>query len=373
MPLQWFYTLSGSYIVAMVLYALLIKIVLFPFGIKQQKGMIRQAKIRPKEMAIRKRYAGRDDRKTQLKLQEDLQKLYQEEGYNPLGGCGPMAVQLPIIYVLYRIVYKPLSYIMGLSADTVGELVNRLGEITGSKFAASNEIPLLEAIRNNFDKLTDVGGFADRFANAAEYEKFFEGFRIGGVDLTQTPNKAFDMIKSGGNWSIALVLIAIPVLVFVAQYASMKVIRKFSYQPVQDAQAAASMKIMDFTMPLMTLFMAFVFPGLLGIYWIINSLLSMVQQIILKKLFPAPVFTEEDYKAAEKQMNGKLKPAKKTAGKKKKNPNSLHHIDDDDDEDEPNGAPAQKPAKKKANPLIEPAQVKDKKDTTTESEGETNE
>lgn len=63
MPLNWFYQISGNYVIAMVLYAVLIKLVLFPFGLKQQKNMVKQAALRPKEMAIRKRYAGRDDKK----------------------------------------------------------------------------------------------------------------------------------------------------------------------------------------------------------------------------------------------------------------------------------------------------------------------
>lgn len=86
-----------------------------------------------------------------------------------------------------------------------------------------------------------------------------------------------------------MAIILIPVLVFLAQYISMKVVRKMSYQPMQDMQTAASMKIMDIGMPLMTLYMAFVFPALLGVYWIINSVLAMVQQIVLKKMYPAPV------------------------------------------------------------------------------------
>ena len=75
LPLNWFYHLTNNYVIALILYAVLIKIALFPLGIKQQKGMVKQASMRPKEMAIRKRYAGRTDKKTQMKMQEDLQKL----------------------------------------------------------------------------------------------------------------------------------------------------------------------------------------------------------------------------------------------------------------------------------------------------------
>lgn len=376
LPLTWFYNLTGNYVIALVMYSILIKIALFPFGIKQQKGMVKQAKMRPKEMAIRKRYAGRTDQKTQMKLQEDLQKLYQEEGYNPLSGCGPMLIQLPIIMVLWRIIYEPLKFIMGMSQD----LCNKIAEVAGGQ--ANNQIMFLETIKEKFGDFASIvigeGDSAEKFssffADADAYEKFFESFKLFGIDLIRVPNNALEAIKGGTveNWAEVIILLAIPVLVFLSQWLSTKIIRKFSYQPVQDAQAASSMKIMEFVMPLMTLFFAFNLSGLLGIYWIINSILSMVQQIVLKKLYPTPVFTEEDYKAAEKAMNGKLKPAKKaSSGEKKKNPRSLHHIDDDDDEEE-TPAPAPKKDKPKANPLIEPAKVKDDNEDKDENDKEGN-
>ncbi len=331
-PLTLFYNFSGSYILAMILYGVLIKVVLFPFGIKQQKGMIRQARMRPKEMAIRKRYAGRDDRKTQMKLQEDLQKLYQEEGYNPLSGCGPMLLQLPIIWVLYRIVYEPLKYIAGATAEQCRQMAELAGNIAQTKFSSASQVQFLDVIGKNFAAFKDgVDGFADLFPTVEDYSRFFRGFTLFDVNLTKNPSSVLGQI--GENWVEFFLLISIPILVFAAQYVSMKVIRRYSYQPVQDAQAAASMKIMDFAMPLMITFMAFMFPGLLGIYWIVNSVLSMVQQMLLKKLYPIPVFTEEDYKEAEKQINGKHKPVKKPVGSKKKNPKSLHHIDDDEQDE----------------------------------------
>jgi len=133
---------------------------------------------------------------------------------------------------------------------------------------------------------------------------------------------------------------------------------------------------LDIGMPLMTLYMAFMFPALLGIYWIENSLLAMVQQIILKKIYPIPVFTEEDYKKAEKELAGKRKTAKKAGGSvKKHNPNSLHHIDDEEEEATertPNEEKKQDtPKKNKKSALIPPAEMKE--DPGEENETETEE
>ena len=114
---------QNQYILALLLFAIIIEIVLLPFGIKQQKNSIKQARLRPKEMAIRKKYNGRNDRPTQQKMTMEIQELYQKEGYNPMGGCLPLLIQFPIIIALYNIVMSPLQYICGLSKDAVSQII----------------------------------------------------------------------------------------------------------------------------------------------------------------------------------------------------------------------------------------------------------
>ena len=338
LPLTWFYDFTGNYVVAMILYAVLIKIVLFPFGMKQQKNMIKQASLRPKEMAIRKRYAGRNDKKTQMKMQEDLQKLYQSENYNPMSGCGPMLIQLPVIWVLYRIVYGPLMYIVEMSSGLCQKLADVATQIAGGNFSAKYQLQWINLIRDNFDSFKDVATdsgekFSDFFPSLDSFNEFFNAFKIFGIDVSGKPWDSLTSIKDNGFTLLAVGMVLIPVLVFASQYLSMKIVRKLSYQPVQDAQTAASMKIMDLAMPLMTLYMAFILPGILGIYWIVNSLLAIVQQVVLKKMYPIPQFTEEDYKAAERALKGSSKSQKQQKKEKVINPKSLHHIDDDDEDD----------------------------------------
>jgi YidC/Oxa1 family membrane protein insertase len=107
-PIGWIinfcYDLIPNYAIALLIFTIVMKLILFPFGIKQQKNMIRQAKLRPKEMAIRNRYAGRTDKATQQKMQQEVMKLYQDENYNPASGCLPMILQLVIIFALYGVI-----------------------------------------------------------------------------------------------------------------------------------------------------------------------------------------------------------------------------------------------------------------------------
>ena len=126
------------------------------------------------------------------------------------------------------------------------------------------------------------------------------------------------------NW-----LLLIPILTFLAYFASMKLTRKMTYQPMQDDKAmGCSNKVMDFMMPAFSVYIAFIMPAAIGVYWIFKCLIGMAKQAILHFAMPTPVFTEEDYKAAEKEMNVRADKAPKA--KSGKVVRSLHHIDDED-------------------------------------------
>ena len=114
---------------------------------------------------------------------------------------------------------------------------------------------------------------------------------------------------------------------------AMRIFRHSAKNAVRMAQEIKpDVIIMDLMMPLMTLFIAFNFSGMLGVYWIYQSVFSILQSFILSKVMPMPTFTEEDYKAAERELMGKEikeKPAKREGGPKNPNVRSLHHIDDE--------------------------------------------
>ncbi|MBR4296227.1 MAG: membrane protein insertase YidC [Clostridia bacterium] len=320
--LRWFESWSGNYVSALLIFAVIVEILLIPFGIKQQKNSIRQAKLRPKEMAIRNKYKGRNDQVTRQKMQQEISEFYQRENFNPASGCLPLLIQLPIIMVLYQIVINPLKYVVGCSTGQINTIIERIKELsegTVSKLNASNTIEVINQIKDcGIDKFEDIEGLPS-LANLPNFEVF-------GVNL--------GLIPSSQGLSI---LLLVPVLVFVFQYITSKLTRKFTYQApaAQDANMGCSNNVMDITMPLMSTFFAFTFPAAIGIYWVAKNILSFTKQIILAKIMPMPVFTEEDYKAAEKEMNAKA-PKKSSSvgnGGSGKKVRSLHHIDDEDFED----------------------------------------
>jgi membrane protein insertase Oxa1/YidC/SpoIIIJ len=168
-------------------------------------------------------------------------------------------------------------------------------------------------------------------------------------------------------------------------FLTAKLNRKFMYQPAttegQDArQVACSNTMMDVTMPAMSAFFTFMVPALVGVYWMFRSVVGLAKQFILSRLMPLPTFTEEDYKAAAREMAGKRVVKKSdNVGKVR----SLHHIDDEDYDDTRERALARKAAieererqereeKAKKTPFGTPAlkkdRQKDSKDDATQKQ-----
>lgn len=272
-----------QYLVTLFLFAVIMKVALLPFGIKQQKNSIKQAKMRPREMAIRRKYAGRDDQKTKQKMSEEIMQLYQEENVSPMAGCLPLLIQMPILFALYDVIRNPLTYILKYESELVKELYKIVNITNGN-----DQIKLIGKLVK-FEGEINVKGF--NLEQVKELERSFDFF---GFDLTGIP---------GDHWGIYII---IPVLTFVFAFFSTKIIRKFTYQPqVSDSTTKASMGMMDLMMPLMSVYISCILSSAIGIYWMFQNVLSAIQQIFLYKLYPIPVVTEEQIKEAELQLKGK--------------------------------------------------------------------
>ncbi len=336
---------ANSYVLTLFVFAIIMEIVLLPFSIKQQKTSIKQAMLKPKEMAIRKKYAGRNDQATQQKVTMEIQELYQKENFNPMSGCLPLLVQFPIILVLYWIVVDPLQYVLGMSNDLTNVLYAFIttsadkGGLGQTLVSTNGSIEILSRISElgaeAFEGIkTFCANGADVYAKIEEIAASAPNFKIGGMNLGLTPS--FTPANNVQYW-----LLLIPVLTFVVYFFSMRLSRKLTFQPMQDApdrQTACSNNMMDFTMPLMSVWMTFIMPGAVGVYWIFKSIIGTVKQFIMSRAMPLPRFTEEDYKAAEKEYLGK-QPKKIQKSENVGKVRSLHHIDDEDYDEKGNYCP----------------------------------
>ena len=357
--------------IALLIFAFTIEVLLLPLGIKQQKTSIKQAKLRPKERAIQKKYAGRNDRVTMQKMQQELMEMRQKEGVGQLGGCLTLLIQLPIILALYQIVINPLYYVVHLSKDTINVVAKFLDYNT-----SKGTIGMIAKIREvGQSGLAALNGWTAEGITAESSSAAYAEL-MGSFDKLPDFNVFGGFMNLGGTPSFTppTWLLLVPVLTFVVYFLSMKLTRKLTYQPTmggaeQDAAMGCSNTVMDIVMPLFSVYITFIVPAAVGVYWIFKSILSTLKQFVLYKTMPLPTFTEEDYKAAEKEMgvknNNNNKKSSSTRDPNAPRPRSLHYIDDEDYEEV---APAPKAPEVKASetPLgaapLKEDQNKDEKD-----------
>ncbi|MBQ8163270.1 MAG: membrane protein insertase YidC [Clostridia bacterium] len=311
--LQGCYFITKNYIAAIILFTLALQLLLLPFAIKQQKNTIKQASMRPKEMAIRKKYAGRNDQKSQQKCQQEIMEMYQKEGFSPAAGCLPMIIQIILLLPVWQLLTRPLEIMFGLSATSCNKLYFEVFGTAPSGNAP--QVKLLTALRD--PSIISTSG--EYSALLSDRSKLFD-MTLFGADLGTSPIEA---------WGTSLWwLIFIPILNLGLMYLSQFLSRKFAPQTQQQAQMSGSMKIMMIVLPLITFWISFKYAAALGVYWIIRTIYSIAQQLLLAKLMPQPVFTDEDFKQAERDMKNK-KPTPVPKDYAQKEIRSLHHIDDE--------------------------------------------
>ena len=313
----------GSYLLAIMIFAIIVKLLLLPLSIKQQKNMQKQATLRPKEMAIRKKYKGQEqNRDAMMRMQTEIQEMYRANNFNQFAGCLPMLIQLPILIIIYQVIVNPLSYICRIGADTLMAIRTTIA----NNLTFFN---LTEAvIPTKGDFVGVYGGTELELTTLLQNSEYFDFIASEVTELANFTLPNFGSL--GAIPTFTSILVLVPIITFLVQFGSMKLTRKLTYQPMDNPNQGCSNVIMDVVMPLMMTFMAFNFPALLGIYWIFQSVIGVVQQYILKKVYPMPTFTEEDYKEAERTLRGKGSGANRNfdSGKKYR---SLHNIDADDE------------------------------------------
>ena len=264
--LLWFlYEIVQNYGVAILLFTLIMKVLLFPFSVKQQKSMASQSKVQKKVKELQKIYA--NDR---LKLQTETQKLYEKEGVSMTGGCLPMLIPFPIMLGLYCSVLFPLRNALHIAAERVTEATQMLQQIPGIGASLGTNYGEMEIIKN-FDSLK---GYLTMFQpdELDRIESFSKGFKFLGLDLLATP--------SASPFSAMLWLI--PVLCLIASLGS-----SFAMQKLQPGaqQQAGCMKVMMYGFPFFTAWLAWTMPAAVGFYWTIQTILGFVQTLVTHRFY----------------------------------------------------------------------------------------
>ena len=302
-PLVKFYELTGSYGLAVVFFALLVNLLMTPFMAKSKKSMMRSTRLQPRIQELQKRHEGNPQ-----KLNAEMQKLYSEEGVNPMSGCLWSLIPFPILIALYSVIRRPLTRMMFVTQEVVDTLQNFFVEqgwyIIPEKADAYVEIKLAEIAHTHWDEMQSaLAGKIDGLMNI--------DFTFLGVNLGQQPEWNFFSHTDWSDpsvWAPALGLFLIPFISAGLSWLSMKISNMAN--PVDNAQAAASMKSMNIMMPLMSVWICFVMPAAMGIYWIANSVFGMIRDYVLTMKYKKQLDIEDAEKAAiraerEKELEAK--------------------------------------------------------------------
>ena len=303
-PFAWlvrlFYNLTNSYGVALILFTLVIKLIMLPFQMKSKKSMMRMSRVSGQMQELQKRYA-----KNQAKLQEEMQKLYEEEGVNPMSGCLWSLIPFSILIALYSIIRQPITHFMMLSKDVLQTVVQSAADagVNLTNIVMMDKATGTPALKDGLYQLASYGQInlvkAVQEMGLSTPEGWFDmNYNFLGLDLTATP---WEYVKSFTfTWAVIGVIL-IPILAGLSQFVFSKLTMKT--QPQADAAGGASMKSMMYMMPLMSVYIAFIMPAALGVYWIAQSVFSLIQEAILNKTFSAKLSEEEEARFQARQAD----------------------------------------------------------------------
>lgn len=291
-----------------ILFTIVTRLLLFPLTVKQQKTSKLMNVMQPELNAIQKKYKGKDDQQSMMMMQAETKAVYEKYGTSMMGGCLPLLIQMPILFALYRVIYNIPAYVSsvkhyfemivnalpaGFQSNSVFQSLAQTHNMLGDKFdytQVNTAIDLLYKLTDKqwgdlvaaFPNLADVAASNGESAVAAIHR--LQNFC--GVNIAYTPlTIIMDFFRGSGSVFVALAALAIPVLAGLSQWFSSKLM--MANQPKQDPDApgAGMMNQMNVMMPLMSVFFCFTFASGIGIYWIAQSVIMIIQQYMLNSYF----------------------------------------------------------------------------------------
>lgn len=293
-PLGWImwllYTIIPNYGICLILFTVMVRAILFPLSIKQQKSSAKMSVFQPKMAEIQKKYANNKE-----KQQEEMMKLYQDHGYNPMSGCLPLLIQFPILFGIIDVVYNPLKHILRIPSDVITQLTDIVSQHVEMFNPSQAQLQIVSAIQNpdNLSWFSSISTeYVDKIANF-DYSLF-------GLNLGIVPEMSL-------NWML-LVPILSGVTSFLVSYISMKTNPSME----TNQQSGCMMKGMMYGMPLFSVWIAFTVPVGVGIYWIVSNVLAGAQSIILNKMYsPSRYKAEYEQKMQEVEEQKRLEREKR--------------------------------------------------------------
>lgn len=254
--------------IAIIVFTLIFRAILFPSSIKQQKSMAANASLQAKQKEIREKYAN-----NKQKQNEEIQKLYEKEGVSPMSGCTSSLFPMIIMLGIYYAVVRPLSNVIHLSADALNQ-INMIPGVYVTQNNIYSEMNALKLFTNpaNVDILLNQGLPAKEIH---EIHNLAGGFNFLGLDLLSIPKET-----GFTSW-----IIIIPILCLVTSVGSQLLTMKIQGNMMQGQQGCT--KYMLLALPLITVYISYIVPGAVGFYWVWSTIFGFVQTLLINKFYSA--------------------------------------------------------------------------------------
>ena len=320
--LEWLYNWTANYGLALILFSLVLKLILYPTSAKSKKSMMKMSRISPQVKLLELKYG--DDKES---YQKAVQKLYKDENVSMTGGCLWSLIPLIVIIPLYQVIRQPIQYMMHVSSENAALILEGLKKAAPSLFAHANDY------YHQMIAASHVGEYADQIKDwVPDLGKTLHSlnFNFLGIDLGQVPDWKIWKIENL-NWA-AIGLVVLPIVAALTQMLSMLLSQKMNNQVATNAQgerddAAAAManqtnKSMMLFMPIMSLVFCFTMPAAISVYWIAQAVFGMIQDYFLtkhyRKIYDAE--DEEKRKHAAELARIEAEKEKRRALRREKNP-----------------------------------------------------
>ena len=284
-----------------IIFSILIYLCMTPLQIKQQKFSKLSAIMQPEIQKIQKKYQGKKDQDSIMKMQEETQAVYQKYGVSATGSCVQLAIQMPILFALYQVIQNIPAYV-GSVYNVFNGVCTKILAVDGftdiiNNFITDNKMTRVRQVTENADSIVDFlyalspsqwkslqeigqfSGFSDQISKTASEIQKMQTFGV--LNIADQP---LSYIKTG-SLILIIAALAIPLLSWATQMLNLKLMPQAATQNGNNDNnaMASSMKTMNTVMPLMSAFFCFTFPVGLGIYWIASAVVRSIQQLLINR------------------------------------------------------------------------------------------
>lgn len=297
---------AGSLGIAIILFTLIVKLVLFPLMLHQQKSMVKMQMLQPEINKIKAKYAGKTDTESQQRMAYEMQEFQQKNGISMMSGCLPLLIQLPILYALFYIFQNAYIYVdaIGQNYTQIADVITNIPVDLRMEAFGSYAQVFVDTYEKYLSKMNVTFDMADtncvimlvNSLKAADWNNILSTLGSAGdslLPLLETKNsiEVFCGINLVNNCSLTNISVVIPILAALTTFLQTKVMtatnKKSQAESGSDMEASMNMmnKYMTYFMPIMMGIFCFSLPAALGVYWSISNIFGMLQYVLLKKYF----------------------------------------------------------------------------------------